>query len=116
MIGPRDGSTNLGWKRISAGGFIMELGSHWIVAGWIALHIVAMASAICTRIATQSWLEHTAQLGFFLAMGAIGLVTWLGPQATIDWTWSAMTLMAMVLTAVIDFRRVSEPAHAGADR
>jgi hypothetical protein len=94
----------------------MEQGSLWIVAGWIALHAVALASAFCTRIATNSWVEHIAQLGFFVAMATIGLVTWLGQQFAIDWTWSAMTLMAMVLTAVIDFRRGTEPAHAATSR
>lgn len=87
----------------------------WIVAGWIALHVVALASAICTRIASNSCVEHLAQLGFFAAMAAIGAVTWFGQQMNADWTWSAITLMAMVLTAVIDFRGV-EPAHVGVSR
>jgi hypothetical protein len=92
----------------------MEIGSHWIVASWIALHVAALASACGTRIATNSCVEHLAQLGFFAAMAAIGAVTWFGQKVNVDWTWSAITLMAMVLTAVIDFRRVGEPAHAGA--
>jgi hypothetical protein len=105
-------------QRILAGnGFPQEdrMTPGWIVAGWIALHVVALASAICTRIASNSCVEHLAQLGFFAAMAAIGLVTWFGQQANIDWTWSAMTLMAMVLTAVIDFRHV-EPVHAAVTR
>jgi hypothetical protein len=32
------------------------------------------------------------------------------------WCWSAITLVAMVLTAVIDLRRMSEPAHVGTGR
>ncbi len=87
----------------------------WIVAGWIALHVVALASAICTRIASNSCVEHLSQLGFFAAMGTIGAVTWFGQQVNVDWTWSAITLMAMVLTAVIDFR-VIEPVHARVSR
>jgi hypothetical protein len=94
----------------------MEIDTHWIVAGWIALHVVALAAACCTRVATNSCVEHLAQLGFFAAMAAIGAVTWFGQQANVDWTWSAITLMVMVLTAVIDFRRVGEPAHAGISR
>jgi hypothetical protein len=94
----------------------METGSHWIVAAWIGLHVVAMAMACGTRIATNPVIEHLAQLGFFAAMAAIGAATWFGQQFNVDWTWSAITLMAMVLTAVIDFRRVSEPATASISR
>jgi hypothetical protein len=90
----------------------MELASNWIVAGWVGLHIMAFASACGTRIAAGSSVESLAQLGFFAAMAAIGAATWIGQQVDVGWTWSAITLMAMVITAVIDFRRVSEPVHA----
>ena len=90
----------------------MELASNWIVAGWVSLHIMAFASACGTRIAAGSSVEGLAQLGFFAAMAAIGAATWIGQQVDVGWTWSAITLMAMVITAVIDFRRVGEPAHA----
>jgi hypothetical protein len=83
------------------------------VAGWIALHLVALASAWVTRISAGSRLEGFAQIGFLAAMAVIGAATWIGQQVDVGWTWSAVTLMTMVITAVADFRRVSEPAHAG---
>lgn len=94
----------------------MEPGSVWIVAGWITLHIAALASACGTRIAAGSCLENAVQLCFFAAMAAIGAAAWICQHLAVAWCWSAITLVAMVLTAVIDFRRYSEPAHAGADR
>jgi hypothetical protein len=90
----------------------MEQASHWIVVGWIGLHLIALASACGTRLAAGSRVEGLMQLGFFAAMAAVGVATWIGQHAEIGWTWSAMTLMAMVITAVVDFRRAGEPAHA----
>ena len=81
---------------------------------WLALF--AFASACGTRIAAGSYVEKLAQLCFFAAMAVIGAAIWIGQQLDVAWTWSAITLMAMVLTAVIDFRRVSEPAHASVGR
>jgi hypothetical protein len=91
----------------------MEPGSVWLVAGWIALHAAALAAACGTRIAAGSRLESIVQLGFFAAMTFVGAAAWICQQADVAWCWSAITLVAMVLTAVVDFRRISEPAHAG---
>lgn len=94
----------------------MQPGSTLLVVGWIGLHFFALAAACGTRIAAGSYVEKLAQACFFAAMAAIGLATWICQQFDLGWTWSAITLMAMVLTAVIDFRRVSEPAPANAAR
>jgi hypothetical protein len=94
----------------------MEPGSIWIVVGWISLHAAALASACGTRVAAGSCLEHVAQLCFFAAMAAVGAAAWICQQMDTAWCWSAITLVAMVLTAVIDLRRMSEPAHVGAVR
>jgi len=91
----------------------MQPGSVWFVIGWIALHFVALASACGTRIAAGSCVENFMQLCFFAAMAAIGAATWVCQHLEVAWCWSAITLVAMVLTAVIDFRRMSEPAQAG---
>lgn len=90
----------------------MDIGSDWIVVGWIALHTLALACAGGTRVAAGSRLEWLAQLGFYVALSAVGIATWVGPRVEAGWTWSAMTFMAMVITAVVDFRRDAEPAHA----
>jgi hypothetical protein len=90
----------------------MEPGSAWIVTGWIALHIAALASACGTRIAAGSCVEAAAQLCFFAAMTLVGAAAWICQHFAGAWCWSAITLVVMVLTAVIDLRRVSEPAHA----
>ena len=94
----------------------MEAGSVWFVIAWIALHIAALAAACGTRIAAGSAVENLVQLGFYAAMAGVGAATWICQHLDVTWCWSAMTLVAMVLTAVIDFRRVSEPAHAGLGR
>ena len=89
----------------------MEAGSVWLVIGWIALHVAALASACGTRLAAGSRVESVLQLCFFAAMTAIGAATWICQHLDVAWCWSALTLVAMVLMAVIDFRRMSEPAH-----
>jgi hypothetical protein len=94
----------------------MQPGSSWLVAGWIALHLFSLATACGTRIAAGSSVERFAELCFFAAMAAIGGAILIGQQLDVAWTWSAITLIAMVVTAVIDFRRVSEPAHASVGR
>ena len=94
----------------------MEPGSIWIVVGWISLHLAAMAAACGTRIAAGSCVETLVQFCFFGAMTAIGAATWACQQMDETWCWSAITLMAMVLTAVIDLRRTGEPAPVGSVR
>lgn len=88
----------------------MHLASTLLVVGWIGLHLFALATACGTRIAAGSHIEKLTQVCFLAAMAAMGAVTWVCQQLDLGWTWSAITLMAMVLTAVIDFRRVGEPA------
>lgn len=94
----------------------MDAGSVWLVIGWITLHVAALVSACGTRLAAGSCIENLVQACFFAAMAMIGAAAWICQQLEAAWCWSAITLVAMVLTAVIDFRRVSEPAHAGTDR
>jgi hypothetical protein len=92
----------------------MANGSAWFVVGWISLHIMALAWAYGTRVAAGSRVENLAQLGFYIALATVGAAMWIGQRVDAGWTWSAMTFMAMVITAIVDFRRVGEPAHAGA--
>lgn len=94
----------------------MEPVSQLLVIGWIVLHVAALASACITRIAVGSCVETLAQICFYAAMAAIGVAMWISQQLEVGWTWSAITFMAMVLTAVIDFRRVNEPARASLHR
>ncbi len=91
----------------------MALESAWFVVGWVTLHVVALAWACGTRVAAGSCVENLAHFGFYFALAAIGAATWVGQQVDVGWIWSAMTLMAMVITAVVDFRRVGEPARVG---
>jgi hypothetical protein len=90
----------------------MEAGPIWLVVGWVLLHVAAMTAACGTRIAAGSNLEFFVQLCFFVAMAVVGAAAWLCHQVDGAWCWSAITLVAMVLTAVIDLRRFSEPAAA----
>jgi hypothetical protein len=90
----------------------MEANSFCIVAGWIALHFGALACAWATRLVDGSRLELPLQLGFFAAMGGVGGAAWICRHFDLAiWMISAVTLMAMVLTAVVDFRRFSEPVR-----
>jgi hypothetical protein len=59
------------------------------------------------------------QLFFFAAMAAVGAGAWVCQHQQVgSWGLSAVTLVGMVITAVIDFRRLSEPntAHATSSR
>jgi hypothetical protein len=95
----------------------MANGSAWFVIGWIALHLMALAWACGTRVAAGSCVEGLAHFGFYVALAIIGAAMLVGRQADIGWIWSAMTFMAMVITAVIDFRHVHhEPARVAAHR
>jgi hypothetical protein len=86
----------------------MSSASAWLFVGWIALHVLCFAWACGTRVAAGSCLEGLAELGFYVALGMIGIAMLLGRQVEVGWTWSALTFMAMVITVVIDFRHVSE--------
>jgi len=90
----------------------MEANYGWIVFAWVSLHLAALAAAYGTRIAAGSRLELVAQLVCFGAMTLVGLAVYLSQQAQSNcWGWSAATLMAMVLTAIVDFRKLHEAAH-----
>lgn len=90
----------------------MEAGYTWIVFAWISLHLAALAAAYGTRLAVGSRLEILAQFVCFAAMALVGVTVYISQQAQANcWGWSAATLMAMVLTAIVDFRKLHETAH-----
>jgi hypothetical protein len=94
----------------------MEAGYAWIVFAWIALHLAAVAAAYGTRVAAGSRLENLAQFACFAAMAIIGAAVWFSHQAQAgSWGLSAVTLMAMVLTAVVDFRKLHDHSHSVSD-
>jgi hypothetical protein len=83
--------------------------AHVSIAVWIALHIVALATAYGTRVAVGSSLEVLIQIAFFAAMLSMGGAIWACHQTDAGaWGLSALTLIAMVLTAVVDFRKLGE--------
>jgi hypothetical protein len=83
-----------------------------IVGGWISLHLGALACAWATRLVDGSRLELPLQIGFFAAMGGVGCAAWVSRQFDLAiWMISAVTLVIMVLTAVVDLRRFSEPVR-----
>ncbi len=91
----------------------MEAENTWIVV-WVALHIAALVVAYGTRVAAGSRLEVVAQLAFFGAMLMMGLAIWVCQQAHAGaWGLSSVTLIAMVLTAVVDFRKFGEHRPVG---
>lgn len=91
----------------------MDAENTWIAA-WVSLHIVAVAVAYGTRVAAGSRLEGLAQVVFYAAMLMMGLAIWICQQTQAGaWGLSAVTLIAMVLTAVVDFRRLGEHRSVG---
>jgi hypothetical protein len=91
----------------------MDATSIWLIAGWFTLHLGALAWAWATRLVHSSRLEMPMQIGFFVAMTAVGGVAWISRHLDLAiWMVSAVTLMAMVLTAVVDLRRLGEPIQA----
>jgi hypothetical protein len=87
----------------------MESASAGVLVGWLVLHALALALAWGTRVATGSRMEFALQLAFFASMAAIGCAALVGQQVDIEiWPVSAVILMAMVLMAVIDLRRLGE--------
>ncbi len=90
----------------------MDAGYAWIVFAWIALHLAALAAAYGTRVAAGSRLENLAQLMCLAAMLLVGGAIWICQQSQAgSWGLSAVTLMAMVLTAVVDFRKFHDTPH-----
>ena len=81
--------------------------------GWIALHLGALAAAWGTRVAIGSRAEILLQLAFYASMAAVGMAALICHRLELGlWAPSVGTLIVMVLTAVVDFRRTHEPAHA----
>ncbi len=86
----------------------MEAANTWIVF-WVALHFAALAAAYGTRVAAGSRLEGFTQVVFYAAMLMMGLAIWACQQVHAGaWGLSSVTLIAMVLTAVVDFRKLGE--------
>jgi hypothetical protein len=91
----------------------MDVGPAWIVWTWSMLHVGALLCAWGTRLAVGSRFEWLLQAGLFVAMGGVGGAAWICRHLDRGvWMFSAVTLMAMVLTVVIDFRRLGETVHA----
>ena len=91
----------------------MEAENTWIVV-WVTLHIAALAIAYGTRVAAGSCLEGVTQVVFYAAMLVIGFAIWACQQVHAGaWGLSAVTLIAMVLTAVVDFQKLGEHRSAG---
>ena len=89
-----------------------SLPTTWLV-GLLAFHIAAIATAWATRMAAGSRAEGPLQMLFLAMMAGVGIVAWYchghGLGLGIP---SGLTLTAMVLTAVTDFRRTHEPVHS----
>lgn len=83
------------------------------VVSWLVIHGAAIACALGTRISAGSTFEPVLQLLFFTALIAVGATAWYCQRLDHGlWIPSGMTLIAMVLTAVCDFRRTHEPPQA----
>ncbi len=81
----------------------------FLFVGWLLLHISALVAAWGTRVAAGSRLEVPVQLACFLAMSAVGMAAWIGHHHESSLSiLSGITLVAMVVTAVVDFRRTHE--------
>jgi hypothetical protein len=89
----------------------------WVAAAWIALHASALTAALMTRLAAGSRLEAASQLGCFGTMMGVGLAAWISHQMKSGlWLLSSVELVAIVLIAVVDLRRSSEPSWAVSHR
>jgi hypothetical protein len=90
----------------------MHLQPAWPLAGFLALHLGAIACAVGTRVAAGSRFELVFQFLFLPALGGVGVATWYGHAAELGiGIPSGITLIAMVLLAVTDLRRTHEPTH-----
>ena len=82
----------------------------WLLSGFLALHLGALACALATRVAAGGRYEALFQCLFLPALVAVGAATWYCHAAELDISiHSGSTLIAMVLLAVTDFRRTHEP-------
>lgn len=83
----------------------------WHVAGFLMLHVGAIACAFGTRIAAGTRYELLFQWLFLPALGAVGLATWFCHTAALGiGVPSGATLIAMALVAVTDLHRTHDPA------
>jgi hypothetical protein len=90
----------------------MDFGSTLAISGFLALHVGAIACACGTRVATGSRWERSFHWLFLLALGAVGTATWYCHSASLGLGIpSGMTFIAMILVAVIDFRRHHDSPH-----
>ncbi len=81
------------------------------LAGWIAVHAVALVTAWCTRVAVRPAIELAVQAGFLAAMAGVAGVAWVCHHNNVGlWMPSAVVLVAMVLVAVTDVRARPEAA------
>jgi hypothetical protein len=98
----------------------VETPPYVLVIVWVSIHAGGLLIAWGTRVAAGSRCEIPMQLACFLAMTAIGGSAWVCGQLGLGfWIPSGITLIAMVLTAVLDFHPSHElhPAiHAPAHR
>jgi hypothetical protein len=91
----------------------MDALSIYAVVVWTGFHLVALMLAWATRLACGSRLESVMQLVFFAAMAGVGGAACVSRYLDVGaWTASSVVFVAMVLTAVVDFRRLGDPAHA----
>jgi hypothetical protein len=75
-----------------------------------------MSLAWATRISNGSRFEAVMQLAFFVAMAAVACAIWVSRQHSDNaWMASSITLIAMVVTAVVDFQRMGDHWRAAAD-
>jgi len=87
----------------------MDLISAGALVAWIALHAVALVAAWGTRVAASPRIELAMQILFLAAMAAVGVTAWACHQMDLSlWIPSAVTLVAMVLTAVTGLRPTGE--------
>ena len=88
-----------------------SLSTFWLV-GLFALHLLAIAIAWATRVSVGSRAEGPLQVLFLLSMAVIGLSAWYAYGHNLGMGIpSGLTLTAMVLLAITDFRRTHEPRH-----
>lgn len=84
-----------------------------VIVSWIAIHVGAIACAWGTRLSAGSRAESAMQGLFFTALLLVGVSACLCQRLDHGlWIPSGITLIAMVLTAVGDFRRTYEPLQA----
>jgi hypothetical protein len=80
------------------------------LAAFILFHVVSLFVAWGTRLADGSRIEGVCQLGFFATMFGIAMSACFCGHIELGFSVpSGVTLVAMVLMAVADFRPTQEP-------